>query len=353
MAREHFTTFIDPDGERPRMLPRIGKIGLGVKRKSAKTGKEYPSEVDYWALDDPTAHVIIAASLKAGKIDEARAAKWKRGEDGPKTLPILFTAEDPALVAPKALECWGNAIKLCSGNGQWAEKLAFSGGKDSPPTLERIECPCDLLDTGKCKRQMRLMVLIPHVSIRGCFQIDTTSRASIGNVYSDLQNIAQMFGRISWLLDPDDGEPLLAMTREPWKSTTDGKVHFAIRIQARDIPLRQLAAYRGLFFGQAQSGTVPQRMLPQPGAEQPRSQNGSYLNGQPAPALPDDSMMAPPEGVDLETGEILPDDPGEPIEGDWAPPPEDEDLNPSALMDDEPPAPHPTDPIPATEELMF
>ncbi len=249
--RTVYTTFKEPGGERPRMIPRIGKIGLGIKVETAK-GKSRPKECDYFVLDDPSCHVIVDWFLENGflgdgdKAAQEKAEKWKAGKGGPKSLPILFTEDDPALVAPKSLERWGNGIKLCSGNGVEAQQLLIESGKTIGIDPDPIVCPCECLDTGTCKRQIRLMVMIPHVTTAGCFQIDSTSRATIGNIYTDLEQIANFAGRISWLLDPEDGEPLLSMHRVPWTSTKDKRTHHAIQIRMRNISLAKLAEYRGL-----------------------------------------------------------------------------------------------------------
>ncbi|HUU98208.1 MAG TPA: hypothetical protein VM487_20950 [Phycisphaerae bacterium] len=317
MKRERYTDFDDPDGRGPGMIARIGKIGLGVK-VATKKGGERPMECDFFVFDDPSVHFVPDVLVEQGRIKAETATLWKAGKAGPKKLPIMFTAECRSMIAPRALERWGTNVKLCSGNGREAQQVIVRD--DSQNGLESVACPCQHLDDGKCKRQLRLMVMLPHVDMSGCFQIDTTSRASIDRIYSDLDQIERLFGGVSLLMDPDTGEPMLDMVRVPWKSATDGQTHYAISIRPRQIDMRQLAVFRGRRAQRILAGAMPQPLLPMPGAEKPRSQNGNYLNGDPAPVI--DLIGDVPDGVDPETGEILP------TGGDD----DDDDLNPGALL---------------------
>jgi len=321
-----FTDFKDPDGERPAMLPRIGKIGLGVKVATAKG--ERPSEVDYFVLDDPSCHIIADKAAKAGQIDGPTATAWKQGKAGPKWLPIMLTSEDVGLVAPTCLEWWGKGVLKCSGNGVEAFRLQGTGEKT---TMVNQACPCEQLDARNgCRRQIRLLVMLPQVTVRGCFQIDSCSRATITAIRDDLSYVRQLFGgRIAGLVSPKSGEPLLYLSREAWTSTRDRRTHYKVRIQPVDMDAASLVKFRQVLLPGAPVASNGARLLPaKPGPEQPRSQgNDKDLNGQTLPplkdAVPRPAQAAPPpvpDGVDPATGEVIePGDASSELPDGWEP----------------------------------
>lgn len=278
---DRITNFRDPAGEMGNMLPRLGKIGLGVKVASTKPGGgDYPRDVDYFVLDDPSCRPIIQACLDGElgekcKIDRDMANKWRTGMAGPKVLPVMFTSPNPADVAPKALEMWGKGQCRCRGDGMNHAWRADGTGVDAK-MVECNECPCDDFENGKCKRVMRLMVMIPAVDISGCWQIDTGSRASISSIEQDLLYIQTLFGSFSGLVDPDTGVPLLRMAREPWTSSRSKVTHYRITIKPIQLKLPRFVELKRAL----ESTPLFSPRLALPGPEQPRSSAAeNYLDG--------------------------------------------------------------------------
>ena len=242
-------------------LPRLGKIGLGVRVKATEQRREHPDEVEFFVLDDPACLPIIQAAEDAGKIDHEEAGRWSRGENGPRRLPILLCHEDEAVICPRALEKWGgNRTLICRGNGTVATQYSWAvDGKSR--TEAQIACPCWELGPefgqpppigadGKvpkpgCARVLRLYVMVPRADISGVFQIDTRSQASIGNIRRDLAFVRSVFGRISMLWAPATGETVLYLARQEWVSTRDKRKHFALRIIPRSMPYQEALQLAG------------------------------------------------------------------------------------------------------------
>jgi len=155
-----------------RRLPRLGSIRLGTKKKSAKTGNEYPSETDYFVCPPEVMEIY--------------------GET-PKELDVMVPLNDLDAVFPTAYKYWGSSSGLkCQGDGETAFKV-------NPETkeMESIKCPCDLLEAGKCKQTATLMVMLPKVSVGGIYQIRSSSFNSIIDIQSGLDYVSALLGRFS------------------------------------------------------------------------------------------------------------------------------------------------------------
>ncbi len=169
------------------MLPRIGKIHLGIKHAT----KGYPIATDYFVLpaDHPQYQDLVD----------------KFGEK-PKELRIVFPIADEEQVASqyyrqysqsRGLVCKGDGIKCNqltdtdtgaiaaadSKNTKWAESVC--GGK---------ECPDYMAD--RCKEVMNLQFMLPEIPGLGVWQIDTSSINSILNVNSQFALIKSVYGTI-------------------------------------------------------------------------------------------------------------------------------------------------------------
>lgn len=186
-------------------MPRLGKIRLGIKAVSPKTGKEYPKEVDYFVVP-PEVEKVYGPQ--------------------PKELDIMFPVEDPSVIAPQAYEYYGSAKGLkCTGDGEYAIELNETTG-----VMERRECPCDKLDKG-CTKRMHLRVVLPKVNIGGIYQIDTSSWNSIVDINSGIQYIkcataSPQFpeGRLAWIP--------LKLLRVPCQTRHDNQVqtHYTLSL---------------------------------------------------------------------------------------------------------------------------
>jgi hypothetical protein len=196
-------------------MPRLGKIRLGVKATSAK-GNEYPKDVDYFV--SPPEVVAIYGET-------------------PKKLDVLFPCDDPTLFFPQALKLYSTARLLCKGNGKTATCI-------DPNTGEMYEkpCPCEHYTRTEpkpdCKAVGNLMVVLPQVSMGGCYQIDTSSTANIINLNSAITWIRGMLGRIAFVP--------LTLERVPTKiQTPEGQAIKALLALKFNGTMREAAQYRG------------------------------------------------------------------------------------------------------------
>lgn len=173
------------------MLPRIAKIRLGVRR-TGQGGGEYPSDVDHFVLTD-----CPEVAAKYGP--------------SPKSLVVMFAADDIEVNFPTYLEAWKaskkrdadgtqKSAKFCWSDGVTAHRI-YVGPKDTQgeaivqrmPADERpsvgeyfdMPCPydeCPLYEKKDCKRVGRLNVVLPEVSLAGTYQIETSSAFGFGNI---------------------------------------------------------------------------------------------------------------------------------------------------------------------------
>lgn len=187
-----------------RRLPRLGKIALGVKKKSSG-GKDYPAEVDYFVCPDKVKAVF--------------------GET-PKELRIMFPVNNAEIFFAQWYKCYGASALKCKGDGEkaftWDEE---AGG------MKEIPCPCPKLESGECKQIGILQFLIPEVAGAGVWQITTSSKNSIIDLNSSIDFVRAICGRVNMI-------PLVlkreehAMTRTEKNGQQKKSVHYTMRIDA-------------------------------------------------------------------------------------------------------------------------
>lgn len=179
-----------------RRLPRLGKIRLGIKKKT-EAGKEYPAEVDHFIIAPET-----ASELENKRIIEESVKLY--GEK-PKSLKIMFPVADPDVYFPQFYKRYGKGTLLkCKGNGEEAvcstpEFAAglTSIGKDEMGML-RVKClgkECPNYKSKECGEVGVLQVLLPDLPGAGIWQITTGSFNSIVNLNSCLDYIKAVCGR--------------------------------------------------------------------------------------------------------------------------------------------------------------
>ncbi|KKL72922.1 hypothetical protein LCGC14_2080060 [marine sediment metagenome] len=187
-------TRIKADWTQRQMMPRLGKIRLGIKKVSQRTGKEYPVEVPYFVVPPEVAEIY--------------------GQQ-PTILDIMFPTEDEFAVFPQALKWYDRAasdpassvILRCKGDHETAVRRKADLAEGSPEVMEElpnenvlVKCPCALLEKGDCKQAGNLMVVLPHVSVSGVYQIDTGSKQNMNYINSYMsQWLRPMLNRISWV----------------------------------------------------------------------------------------------------------------------------------------------------------
>ena len=145
-------------------VPRIGKIHLGVRKKSSK-GTEYPSAVDYFVCPD-----------------EVRAVFGEQ----PKRLNITFHTNDIEEIFPQYYKRYGKSKGLiCRGDGELAAETNPETGE-----MSEIEClgkECPYFKKNECKAIGNLYFMIPATNRFGVYQLDTSSYNSILNINGGLQ----------------------------------------------------------------------------------------------------------------------------------------------------------------------
>ena len=156
-----------------RRLPLLGKIRLGIKKISQKTGKEYPAETDYF---------IVPGEIK------------KFYGEYPKELDIMLPVAQRHVIFPQAYRWYGSGKGLkCIGNGENAIRR-----NDETGSMDEIECPCEKL--GKdCNKRAFLMAILPKINMGGVYQISTGSYNSIVDVNSGMDYIEALIGRIQMI----------------------------------------------------------------------------------------------------------------------------------------------------------
>lgn len=155
-----------------RRLPRLGKIRLGIKKKSAKTGAEYPAEVPYFVVPDEVKKVY---------------------GDQPTELDVMFPLDDIDTVFPVSYKYYGSGKGLkCNGDGE----VAYCADEKTKEVIEK-KCPCNLLEEGKCKQSGTLSVMLQKINVGGVYQINTSSFNSIVDIASGIDYVKALIGRVA------------------------------------------------------------------------------------------------------------------------------------------------------------
>jgi hypothetical protein len=158
-----------------RRLPRLGKIRLGIKKISQKTGKEYPSETSYFVCPPEVQKVF--------------------GEK-PTEIEVMFPLNDLESIFPQRYVWFGSSRGIkCIGDGERAMRIEEPDGTRYQEMIER-DCPCDLLGGG-CSQRANLFIMIPKVNVGGVYQIDLGSYHSIIDINSGLDYVQALVGRFS------------------------------------------------------------------------------------------------------------------------------------------------------------
>lgn len=187
-----------------RRLPRLGKIRLGIKKKSQRSGNEYPAEVDYFVVPPEVAKVY---------------------GDKPKMLDVMVPLEDVEVVMPVALKYYKAAGLFCIGDGENAARRDEKTGQ-----MQEIECPCPFLDQpGKCRRMAVINVILPKVNMGGVYQIVTGSWNSIVDFQSGMDYVRGMLGRCSFVPLKLERVPT-DVTHTDAKGKTSKQTHYTLRL---------------------------------------------------------------------------------------------------------------------------
>jgi len=263
---------------------RVGKIRLGEKKVSPKSGKEYPAKSDHFIFDPDDPALMEPFVALYG--------------DKPTRITVAFPCEDPEVVFPQYYCLYAASGLLCKGDGETAVRRTEDGA-----LADIDDCPgpdsCDFAGThgvgGRpgCKRLARLQFFIPDLPVMGTIEVATTSYNSIVNLNSGLDLLRNIAGRIS--LIPVDlvlrGQQ--ATNPENQKAVNIYVMHLVIPVGLRQVQesLRPLLAYDGM------AGLAPSQALPDDLYAR------SQVRGLPAPATTEVEGVT----VDADTGEVLED----------------------------------------------
>lgn len=239
-----------------RRMPRLGKIGLGVKKK-ASSGAEYPSEVDYFVCP---------------------AAVQKVFGEKPHELRIMIPVENADVFFQQWYKSYGASLLKCKGDGEKAFTWDEAGGG-----MKEIPCPCPKLEAKECKQIGILQFLLPDVPGAGVWQITTSSRNSIIDINSSIDFVRAICGRVRMIpliLKREKMEMQRVEDGKPKKST-----HYTLKIDLdENMSLRQLQ--------QAAQVTPERVLLPPP--DETKDEDFFPLNGH----KPDDEPAPESEVVD-------------------------------------------------------
>jgi len=211
--------------DRQRMLPRVGKLKLGFKKKHSN-GKEYPVKTDHFVLPPD-----LPEDLRASFIAEY-------GET-PKEITIILPTMDLDVIAPTWYKAYQQTRDwVCKGDGERAirkmnpERVRRTDGgsvwgplpapNDKHLEVFEVRCPgrqcpdykSDQNPRGACGEVMNVQFLMPDVEGYGVWQIDTGSFHSITGFYDSVAYL-NLFGNFA-------GVPL-TLTLEPKDVTPFGK----------------------------------------------------------------------------------------------------------------------------------
>jgi len=217
-----------------RQFPRLGKIRLGIKKKTA-AGKEYPSEVDYFILD-PSTPVESERKLLIDEFQKIYGAQ-------PKSIDIMLPVSDIDQVFPQSYKRYGSGTMLqCVGDGETATAMSkdFATGleiiEDNGKGLVQVRClgtDCPYYKDKHCARVGVLQVLLQKLPGIGVWQIVTTSVASIKNINSCIDTYIRACGRAHMIP--------MTLVRKPTPIAHEGKktTHYILHIDT-DIRISEL-----------------------------------------------------------------------------------------------------------------
>lgn len=169
-------------------LPEIGRLHIGKKERSERTGKEYPVSVDYF----------IPSGKYAGLFSQALGEK-------PQTIQVIFPDDDASKVCNERYEYRDDKGALVArGDGQifevWNGKIyAPFSIKDYPNIMELIA------EKNPTKRGadnwdvvLTMRFIIPAVrGVVGVWQFSTKGKASsVKNIRNSFDGVQMMFGTV-------------------------------------------------------------------------------------------------------------------------------------------------------------
>jgi hypothetical protein len=190
------------------MLPRVGKIRLGIKAQSRPrqdgTTVLYPQAVDYFVVDEDESG--ITSAVAAAGFHEVYPGQ-------PRSLRVMLPGQTADDVLEGAWRLYGRGgdgggrlLRKC--DGTTCDRRTATGGweVDVPCVCQAEGIPEQVTKKGKlvvnsehCALRWTLNVLLPDVPGVGVWQIDTGSQITVGNLAASLRMLEQLNrGRGLW-----------------------------------------------------------------------------------------------------------------------------------------------------------
>lgn len=173
----------------PIRLAEVGKIKIGRKgeeRQGKKGAYHLPEKVDYF---------IITTMEKDGsnfRVDEPLMSKLDSKNSKPRQLKIALPYDRIDLNFFTEYGLYMGRKRLCFGNGEKATRIFLDENTKKEDHREEVKCPCEFLESGKCKAHGILSAILrDNFKLGGVYQFRTTSINSIMNIMSGLTQIQQ------------------------------------------------------------------------------------------------------------------------------------------------------------------
>lgn len=238
--RPNFTSVIDL--QKISRMPRLGKIRLGKKAISQKTGNEYPVETDYLVVP-PEVAVVYGPE--------------------PKEVDVMLPTNDITEIFPYSYTWFGQSKGVkCQGNGDIAARY----DEEKKKWVEH-KCPCEKLEAGECSLRGMLRVILYRVDLGGVYQIDTGSINSVIDIKSGIEHVQKMLGFVAFVP--------LKLKRIPRTTHHDGKKQDHYTLHLHLAPNADLFALKENALKELSRGITYQ--LPKAEFENPEQDEGAEI----------------------------------------------------------------------------
>jgi hypothetical protein len=218
LKRSKIMPILDLQKRATARLKRAGIIRLGIKKTSARTGKEYPAATDYFVLRDAPDLIDIYG-------------------DKPTRLNVLLPFDEIDRNFPAWHQLWSAGGLVCQGNGELidyainpntGEVLVRNGVAQISNGLsggvkitqgDPVACPGLDHSYGRCKNcrpRALLIVIIPEMGRLAYYQVATGSIHNIINLTGQMRWYQECIGRLQ-------GIPFVLELRAESISTPSGE----------------------------------------------------------------------------------------------------------------------------------
>lgn len=169
--------------DRQRRLTEIGRIRMGEKRVSAKSGMEYPAALDTWRLTSASESAIYSAAGLYGGIPSPWGEQWQVTTETTELAIVI----PPSILAYSAwFEHWsgGGCQRRC--DGEWAVVMS-----DELRATEK--CSCDP-EARECKPTTRLSVILRDLQGIGTWRCESHGYNAESELHSAMTVLSAAWG---------------------------------------------------------------------------------------------------------------------------------------------------------------